>query len=944
MLESRRRLLLGAILPLALCAAPAKQRIRLPLVFEPNQGQAAPEVKFLGRNSRYTLRLGSTEVAFCGTRSGASLRMRLERGNRRASLEGLDPLPGKSFYYVGHDPSRWQTRISQYARVRYRDVYPGIDMVLYGNAGELEYDLIVAPHADVNRLRMSFEGARKLSVEANGDLRIESPSGVLWQRKPLVYQEDGGTRRPVGGSYVVEGREVRFAVEDYDAALRLVIDPAIVYATYFGGSGYDDPSALAVDSAGNVYFAGTTSSINFPAAPQGGTNVASGGTDVFVTKLDPAGKNVLYSLILGGSDDDEGFAIAADPAGNVYVTGDTLSTNFPTVKPYQSSNRGSWDAFVARVDPSGALIYSTYLGGGAKQPCGCDPEDGGYAIVADADGNAYLTGVAYSADFPTTIGTGSRTPDNGEAFVTKLGPDGRVVFSALIGGADWEAGFAIGLESSGTISVAGDTLSTDLPITDGVVQSKLAGGTNTGDVWVAKINPLGSSQDFLLALTYLGGSSDDDVYALQVDSSGNVILTGPTLSTDFPTTAGVLQPTFAGGSDTGDAWVAKLDSTLKASIFVTYFGGTSDDDAEGLALDASGIIFVMGGTASPNITPVSLGSNPRALQAGFGGVEDAYLLGLDPAGTTALYFTYLGGSGTDAGRALAIGGDGNFYLLLTTDSATMQVVQPALQPNLAGGVDAFLMNLNLSDVVGAANISSIRAAGGSGSDIAQNTWIEIKGSGLAPSDLGSNGLTWDTAPDFASGQMPTQLKEVSVKVNGKAAYVYFISPAQVNVLTPLDSFLGSAQVQVTNGSQTSAPFTVNIKAAAPAFFLLGTTKYISARHVDGSLVGLASMSAPGYTFTPAQPGELISVYANGFGLPVGGLVDGSSTQTGELPALPVIQIGGEPATVTFAGLIGPGLYQFNVVVPPSAADGDNILTADYNGFTTPAGTLIPVQH
>ena len=248
----------------------------------------------------------------------------------------------------------------------------------------------------------------------------------------------------------------------------------------------------------------------------------------------------------------------------------------------------------------------------------------------------------------------------------------------------------------------------------------------------------------------------------------------------------------------------------------------------------------------------------------------------------------------------------------------------------------------LGDAVAPLSLASINEVGG-GSGVAQNSWIEIKGIGLAPSDLGPGGLTWSTAPEFASGKMPTQLRGVSVKVNGKPAYVYYISPTQVNVLTPLDNTLGSVPVQLTNGSSTSASFAVNVKNAAPAFLLMGASSYIAATHVDGSLLGPASMSVPGYTFTPAQPNETIILYANGFGLPSTTLIDGSASQFGALPALPVIQVGGATATLTFAGVVSPGLCQFNLVVPANAAIGDNMVTAAYAGLTTPAGARITVQ-
>jgi uncharacterized protein (TIGR03437 family) len=246
------------------------------------------------------------------------------------------------------------------------------------------------------------------------------------------------------------------------------------------------------------------------------------------------------------------------------------------------------------------------------------------------------------------------------------------------------------------------------------------------------------------------------------------------------------------------------------------------------------------------------------------------------------------------------------------------------------------------DIIFAPTITSVNTAGGF-SDIAQNDWIEIKGL-FAPSNVGPNGMTWSSAPEFAIGKMPAQLSNVSVKVNGKPAYVYYISETQINVLTPLDATQGQVTIVVTNGTNFSAPFTKTLRAVAPSFLLFEGSKYVVATHADGSLLGPASMSVPGYSFTPAQPGETIAIYAIGFGLPTTTLVEGSATQSGELPALPIVQIGASSATVEFAGVISPGVYQFNIVVPPTTPDGDNSVTASYDGFATQAGVLLPAQH
>jgi uncharacterized protein (TIGR03437 family) len=289
------------------------------------------------------------------------------------------------------------------------------------------------------------------------------------------------------------------------------------------------------------------------------------------------------------------------------------------------------------------------------------------------------------------------------------------------------------------------------------------------------------------------------------------------------------------------------------------------------------------------------------------------------AGTGAFGFTGDGGPAASARISVSnfdIDPNGNFLL---SDSNRVRLVS---DPN-------------------AVSIITVDTLGGF-PDIAQNAWVEIKGLNLAPASL-ANGLTWSNAPDFASGKMPTSLGNVSVTVNGKPAFIYYVSPLQVNVLTPLDNTVGPVQMVVTNAGKASATVIVNLRQAAPSPFKVGATNYFLATHVDGSLVGPSALSVPGYAFTPVKGGETIVLYVAGLGLPSTPLMNGSAMQAGTLPSLPVVQIGGNQATVSFAGVIAPGLYQLNVVVPVNAVSGDNSISVSYGGAATPAGTLITVQ-
>src|SRR5213596_1682462 len=380
---------------------------KLPLYFEANKGQTDEQVRFLARGSRSTLFLTPSEAVLVFTHREVSrtvLRMTFIGANPEPSVVGAEELPGKANYFIGSDPANWRTDVPTYAKVRYKNVYPGIDLIYYGNQRQLEYDFVVSPGADPRRIRLGFHGADKLEVDAQGDLVLHTATGVIRQRKPVVYQEVEGTRREIAGGYVLEGaRRVGFRVTAYDARRPLVIDPALFYSTYLGGSDSDEGFAIAVDTAGNAYVTGLTFSKNFPTTPGAfqPTPDPLAGNNAFVTKLNPTGSALVYSTYLGGNNDDQGLGIAVDAAGNAYVAGQTGSSTFPTTpgafQRFESGGLNDPDAFVTKLNPLGsALVYSTYLGGGSR--------DHATGIALDAAGNAYVTGNTSSVQFPTTPG------------------------------------------------------------------------------------------------------------------------------------------------------------------------------------------------------------------------------------------------------------------------------------------------------------------------------------------------------------------------------------------------------------------------------------------------------------------------------------------------------------------------------------------------------------
>ncbi len=491
-------------------------------------------------------------------------------------IVGIDELPGRSHYFVGSDPSAWRRDIPSYARVRYREVYPGIDVEYYGNQGQLEYDFVVKPGADPGLIRLRFAGAVETRSDEAGNLVLLTAAGELIQKRPVVFQDVDGRRQEVDGRYVQHAdEEVGFEIRPYAAEALLVVDPVLIYSTYLGGSSIDEASAVAVDGAGSAYVTGRTASTDFPTQ-----NAAQGDQatwDVFVTKLSPGGDSLAYSTYLGGNDADIGNGIAVDGAGSAYVGGPTFSTDFPTASPYQT-DQGGRDVFVAKLSPDGgSLLYSTYLGGSA------DESSGGIAV--DGGGSAYVTGYTSSTDFPTEnpYQTDQASLD---AFVTRLSADGSSLeYSTYLGGGDVDGGADIAVDGSGSAYVVGYTFSTDFP-TEGPYQTDQGGC----DAFVTKLHPNGGS---LVYSTYLGGGGYESVRGAAVDGAGSAFVTGFTDSTDFPT-----QDPYQTDQPGQDAFVTKLSPAGNSLEYSTYLGGSGEESAPRIALDVVGSAFVAGSTDS----------------------------------------------------------------------------------------------------------------------------------------------------------------------------------------------------------------------------------------------------------------------------------------------------------------------------------------------------------
>lgn len=648
----------------------------LPVSFEPNQGQTAPQVQFLARLPGYTLFVTSQEAVFA--QSGGSVqRMRWMGANPAPRAEPLDKLPGISNYFLGNDPRNWRTGVPQYARFALREVYPGIDLVFYSTKdARLEYDWVVAPGADPKQIRVQWESRGeplRISKTGSGDLLLNAS---LRQQRPSISQNG----RRIEGGYAIDGNQVRFEIPSYDAAQPLLIDPVmLVYSTYLGGRSYspanmgDVVQGIAVDGSGNAYVAGSTASTNFPlTSPL--QDKYEGDVDAFVTEIAAGGTMVVYSTYVGGSSTDAANGIAVDASGNAYIAGSTLSDNFPVVHALQPNNASAEaNGFVAKISAGGSMLaYSTYLGGSENQI-----GDWANAIAVDAAGNAYVTGISYSKDFPTVNaiqGTNAGAQHNSaNAFVTKLNPSGsQLVYSTFLGGSGsipgWiDSGSAIAVDLAGAAYLTGPAGSLDFPLVNPIEGAYPSAATRDGSSFVTKINPAGTA---LVYSTYLGGNNRDGAAAIAVDNQSNAYIAGFTGSRTLPTTQGAFQSALP--NTQGSGFVAKINAAGSAFSYYTYLGGNQgSSNVNGIAVDSTGSAYVTGGTASSSF-PQS-----NALQS----YGDIFVAKLNPGGTGLVYSTLMGGAtaGTAYSTSIAIDPFGNAYVGGVSRSQDFPIVS-AIQP------------------------------------------------------------------------------------------------------------------------------------------------------------------------------------------------------------------------------------------------------------------------
>jgi uncharacterized protein (TIGR03437 family) len=992
------RAFIAGILALAQSAAAAGSLTYLRQLEQWRIEQTGPGSSYGVRttNGPISITAGELSLPLPGERGQSHrLRMVFEGANRDAIPTPEQPLPGRINYFQGEDPARWRTGVASFSRLRYRGVYPGIDLVFYGSGNQLEYDFVVHASADPRSIRMRIDGidARDIAIEPGGDL----VAGPLRWKKPAVYQEHGGVKTTVEGGFVRRGRRlVGFQLDPYDRRRDLVIDPTLSYSTYLGGAGNEAPHGIAVDSAGNIYVAGGTTTQTLPVTPNALQPAYGGATvgpvqlvagDAFLAKFSPAGA-LVYLTYLGGSGDDFALGLALDASGNVWLAGGTSSSNFPvTPNAYQKRYAGSGgnqlmrlgDAFFARIGPAGDLQYASYFGG--------RNDDLASAIVIDAKGSVYLTGSTSSRDFPVTPGAfqvnfgggggenmypkyGNVVPfDAGDAFVAKFDPTGtQLIFSSYLGGFLDDMATAIAVDPAGNIYVAGSTISGNFPTTAGTLRPTYQGKDTTnnifwnfGDGFITKFDPTLSR---LIYSTYLGGSGDDFLSAMIVDRAGSVYVTGSASAADFPTTKGSAQPVFRGpshpgGADQlyGDAFVTKLNPVGNGMVFSTFVGGGGDDVGMAIALDPSGNVYVAGLTNSANF-PVTTGAVQSAFAGGgkqmvrqnFG---DAFLVELDPSGGKILYSTFLGGSADDVASGIALDKNGNVFITGNTVSSDFPVTKNAFQPAFGGigTVGRFQGDAFLAEISGlnapvtppplpppSITLTGFQNAASYTAGVASPGMIFVAyGTSMGPGTL--------TGPTVSGGVLWNNVAGAQLLFDGVAAPIVYVSDKQSSGIVPYEvAGKTTTQVVAVYNGQRSAPLTVNVASAVPGLFSADFTG-------TGQGAIYNQDGTPNSVFNPANRGDIVVLYGTGEGqtVPLGtdGLI---ANPVYPKPAQPVsVTIGGvqvSPQDVLYAGAVSnvvEGEIQVNVRVPTNIDAGNQPVVLQIGTASSQANLTVALK-
>ena len=925
---------------------------RLPLRFEPNRGQVSSEARFLSRGPGYTLFL-TDEGAVLNAGRGRVLRMTLRGSDADVRSQPGEALSGRVNYLRGSDPDKWLRGVPTYGSVRYPGVYEGVDLVFYGNPGQLEYDFVVEPGADPSPIAVRFDGMDDLRL-VDGRLVAKFGDGEIVQPAPIVYQlAENGARESIEAGYILgDNGELRFKLGHFDSDRQLVIDPEVIYSSHYGGRSAEEPHGVAVDGDGNSYVCGITTSDDLPTvnAIQPATPSVQG--DAFITKINPDGRSLAFSTYFGGDRTETAYDIAIADNGDIFVTGDTISPDFPTTPGAFAQTGRTTEAFVLRISNDGQnLIYSSVFGG--------ERSDQGFGIALRGL-EAYVVGATFSNEFPISAGAAqSQRPfaeSTVDGFALHLSEDGsQLMYSTYLAGDNQDRANGVAVDAEGNAHVIGTTQSDNFPTTPGALFPNAIFPT---DAFVSKIAPDGRS---FVYSTYFGGDRSDTGQAIKVDKAGYTFITGSTGSLDLPVSAGAFQSEKASRVQ-DDAYVAKLSRDGSRIIASTYLGGSNNDRGDGLDIDSGGRAYIVGETAStdfPTVVPTQEANAGRA---------DLFVSVLDHDFSRLEFSTYHGGQGEEAilrgegGNPMAVDQNCKPYMAGQTQSADLPTVNP-FQDGIGGSTDAAVAKFDADfdddrptiacrGVVLATLVPQLRW-------FSRLSIATAFGRDFAPA--GTDARDPETTANGTA--VSTNLANTCVEVAGQRSAMLAVFEGQVNFQLSHLVPNGWVPVLVIRGCGTpnevsGEPEYIMVGNQHPAFFNLVNSdpmsmNPIAALHGGGPMVlgppGLFP-SAPDFT-TPGAPGEAISAFFTGGGattpaLEVGqipvqvgitALVSGSVAITLGGRAIPrdrIFFVGAAPCCA--------GLYQVVFFIPDDMPPGNHKLVITINGESSPESGFIAV--
>lgn len=800
----------------------------VPLYFIPNKGQVNETARFYAKTSRYTLWMTKQGLVF-DTHQDASRLVFLE-ANREPEMAPVELTRHRVNYYKGSDRSKWHSGIQTSTAVLYKNVYKNVDLKVYGIEKQIEYDWVVKPGAGPGVIRFRYEGAQSTRIDEQGNLVIKTEFGELTHKKPVSYQLIDGKKVDVDSQFRRIAKNIYgFNVESYDTVHPLIIDPVVVpdYSTYLGGSSNEYHGHIAVDNEGHVYLVGYTGSTNFP-VKNAYKDYKSGYYDAYLTKFDPSGTELLFSTYFGGSSSEYFSALSIAPNGDIYIGGDTFSTNMPAS---YNSYSGSKDGFIARFDSSGNYLEGRYLGGSS--------EDRISTIITDKTNNVYIIGWTRSSNFPTKDPFQSSLKGGISTFIHKLKTDlSGILYSTYLGGTGYDYGARIAVDEPGNIYVFGRTSSSDFPLKT-PYQSSYGGGSY--DAFIAKLKPDGSG---LVFSTFLGGNGSEYSEGFSLDKSGVIYIAGRTDSSDFPT-KNALQGYLKGGYDT---FAAKIKPDGSDLIYSTYLGGSADDQVTYCVVDDAGNLYLCGRTYCTDFPT----RNP--FQATLAGSGDGFISAITPDGSDLLFSTYFGGSSDDFGYKLGMDGSGRLYLQGFTKSSDLPV-KNAYQGYNGGQQDAFLVRFSLGGVL------TITSTTG--------TAVPIE---IDPVDLDGNGSGYTDFTRYYEGGSEVTLTAPET-FNGKSFYRWIIdgTPRFTPSIQITINGDHSAEVEYMPASDIVLDKSQLVFGYSHAGFATGPLIFRVDRSGGSTLDWTVSDNATWLRCSPEQGSNYgeVSVWVNGAGLPAG---------------------------------------------------------------------------